>query len=480
MPTQATPALAALKSNLKLPSSWTLLLDKLPGLIAIREIDSGSCIYISPNVKQLLGYSAPAFMRKSNLSVNPLIHPDDVPTVLTMQQQALLRAKKNSNNSDSLVDYECRIKHKDGSWRHFQTTASIFTTTDAGRAETVIFVSYDITERKNQEQLIESIQRNFHYRFQALVEKSNVGVVLRDANLHYTYASPAVEQVFGYSIEEYLQLQLEDYMHPEDFARFKPLIEDMRRTPGKTITTPIRIYHKDGTTRWVEVTATNLLHDPIIQAVVSNFRDITEQHEASEALRTSQERLNLTMQASGIGTWDWDIATNTVTWSKRLEELFGLQPGRFQGTFESYQQLIHPDDREHLNRVVNLSQESGEIYQVEYRTIHPDGSIHWLLGIGKAFLDEEGNLIRMLGVTMNIDERTELQRRKDEFMAIASHELKTPVTSLKVFAQMLARRLEAAGLTEMSNHMRTMDTQLGKLSNLINDLLDATKIDAGA
>ena len=85
----------------------------------------------------------------------------------------------------------------------------------------------------------------------------------------------------------------------------------------------------------------------------------------------------------------------------------------------------------------------------------------------------------MLGAAMNIDERTELQRRKDEFMAIASHELKTPVTSLKVFAQMLARRLETAGLTEMSNHMRTMDTQLGKLSNLINDLLDATKIDAG-
>ena len=439
MPTQATPAVAALKFSPKLPSNWTLLLDKLPGLIAIREIDPDMCIYVSPNVKQLLGYSASAFLRKNNLSTNPIIHPDDATTVATMQQQALLRAKKNGNSSESLVDYECRIKHKDGSWRHFQTTASIFTNSDSGKAESVIFVSYDITERKNQEQLIESIQRNFHYRFQALVEKSNVGVVLRDANLRYTYASPAVEQVFGYPVEEYLHLRLEDYMHPEDFDRFKPLIEDMRCTPGMTITTPIRVYRKDGAMRWVEVTATNLLHDPIIQAVVSNFRDITEQHEASEALRTSQERLNLTMQASGIGAWDWDVATNTVTWSRRLEELFGLQPGEFQGTFEHYQRLLHPDDKDLLSQTIEHARKSGEIYEVEHRAIHPDGSTHWLLGIGKAFLDEQGNLIRMSGVTMNIDERTELQRRKDEFMAIASHELKTPVTSLKVFAQMLAR-----------------------------------------
>ncbi len=113
-------------------------------------------------------------------------------------------------------------------------------------------------------------------------------------------------------------------------------------------------------------------------------------------------------------------------------------------------------------------------YEKEY--IRKDGSRIPVL-VGKAFIRGKPGLI--IGLIIDLTERKRLERQKDDFISIASHELKTPVTSLKAYVQVLAKRLQKKGDTENADHLVKMDQQLNKLTNLIKDLLDVTKIEAG-
>lgn len=206
--------------------------------------------------------------------------------------------------------------------------------------------------------------------------------------------------------------------------------------------------------------------------------DVTAQVQSQTALKKSQEQLALAMEASQIGLWDWDIITQELVWSPKLQELYGLSEGTFAGTYAQYQSLIHPDDVVRVNAVVAQALDQKNTYQVEHRTIWPDGTVHWLLGMGKAFYDQN-IAVRMSGTCINIDHRKYLEHRKDDFLAIASHEFKTPVTSLKVYAQTLKREFASKGDLQSAEKFAKMDVQLDKLNGLVDDLLDVTKLEKG-
>ena len=127
--------------------------------------------------------------------------------------------------------------------------------------------------------------------------------------------------------------------------------------------------------------------------------------EAERALAVNQEYLTLALEAARIGAWQWDIKTGALTWSDSLEPLHGLAPGAFEGTFEAFLKLVHPADRDHVARAVNEAVERGTGYDAEFRVVWPDGSVHWMQGIGKVFRDEAGNPARMTGLGLDITER---------------------------------------------------------------------------
>ena len=181
-----------------------------------------------------------------------------------------------------------------------------------------------------------------------------------------------------------------------------------------------------------------------------------------------------------MGIWDFDLGTGKVIWSPELEKLFGLKPGEFKGGYEEYISLIHPDDRIGLQKTINDALKSGRQYQVEHRAVWPDGSLHWILGMGRAYYDPKTKKpIRMTGSSQNIDHRKMIEQRKDDFIGMASHELKTPVTSLKIFTQILRRQFESDGKKSSVKYLGKMDEQINKLTRLIRELLDVSKISAG-
>ncbi|HWH15392.1 MAG TPA: SpoIIE family protein phosphatase [Miltoncostaeaceae bacterium] len=124
-----------------------------------------------------------------------------------------------------------------------------------------------------------------------------------------------------------------------------------------------------------------------------------------EELRESRDRLQLALSAASMGIWDWDVATGTLTWSPGLEEIHGMAPGSFDGTFASFVDVVHPDDRARLQADIGGALETGRPFATEFRAVGFDGVVRWITGEGRVITGEDGRPVRMIGVGRDITAR---------------------------------------------------------------------------
>jgi PAS domain S-box-containing protein len=133
--------------------------------------------------------------------------------------------------------------------------------------------------------------------------------------------------------------------------------------------------------------------------------ELVERRRVEAELRQSEERLQLALAASRMGTWNWNIQMGTITWSDNVEALFGLEPGEFDGSFEMFVARLHPDDRDRVLTAIDHAVTTGENYDIEFRVVYPDGTIRWALSQGKVFYDQHGQPIQMAGIDLDITHR---------------------------------------------------------------------------
>ncbi|MBK8475659.1 MAG: PAS domain S-box protein [Opitutaceae bacterium] len=157
--------------------------------------------------------------------------------------------------------------------------------------------------------------------------------------------------------------------------------------------------------------ALNLMEDAVAarqrleNANIELQREIAERTRAEETLRQTQQRLELAQRAAGAGVWDWDMTTDRLQWSPELFVLFGLDPTRSQASLDTWQQLIHPDDREPATRRLEAAIREDTLLESEYRVILPDGRIRWIFAVGRTTYDAERRPVRMAGICLDITAR---------------------------------------------------------------------------
>ena len=217
--------------------------------------------------------------------------------------------------------------------------------------------------------------------------------------------------------------------------------------------------------------------------------------------RLSRGQLEVALEAGRMGTWEWDARSNQVVWSPQLEQIHGLSPGTFAGTFDAYFADVHPDDRERVQATIAASLEQGE-HHLEYRIIWPDGSLHWVEARGRVVPDEAGKPAGMRGVCLDVTARKQAEaererllaseqsareqaegalRVRDALVSFATHDLRNPLTAIKGQAQMLGRlaardRLTPEGLTA---GLAAIEVASKSMETLISELLDTVRLQAG-
>jgi PAS domain S-box-containing protein len=145
------------------------------------------------------------------------------------------------------------------------------------------------------------------------------------------------------------------------------------------------------------------------RALASLEQELIERERTEAALQGSQQRLRLALEASHMGTWDYDIASDHVEWSAEIASVVGAPLEVHTGSLADGFGHIHPEDRPTLERAVREAIEHGAGLQVESRVMDPSGRIRWLLAKGKVFRDEQGQAVRMTGIAMDISERKEAE-----------------------------------------------------------------------
>lgn len=146
------------------------------------------------------------------------------------------------------------------------------------------------------------------------------------------------------------------------------------------------------------------------------FCNVTERRHAEETLRQSEERLRLALAAGKAGVWDWDLSNNTINWSERIYEFFGLAPGTFGGKVEDFICQLHPEDRKRVQEAIRKAVEEHTPYEIEFRIVQPSGAVRWLSTNGRVIYDPDGNPVRMLGATSDTTERKAAEEERDRLL----------------------------------------------------------------
>lgn len=294
-------------------------------------------------------------------------------------------------------------------------------------------------------------------------------------------------------------------LHPEDRARTDEAIVNALYS-RTTYDIEFRTIWPDGTLHWVASTGRALYDsDGRPCRMIGVARDITERKFAEEKLHESENRAHLAIAAAGMGTWDWNLVTKSVKWSPQHNRLLGIDPAIEEGNYEIWAPHVHPDDipliQAELHRVID---ERIDL-TMEYRSIWPDGSVHWIAAYGRPVFDHDGKPIRMLGLIRDVTERKRTEetlreqqrqlqcaltaaerareeaeaagRAKDHFLAVLSHELRTPLTPvlMAVSAMQSQERLSEA----MRDALQMIRRNVQLEARLIDDLLDLVRIARG-
>jgi len=259
----------------------------------------------------------------------------------------------------------------------------------------VTVLTENITNRKEIEIKIEQSEE----RNRALIENITDAIILLDESLYPTYRSPSVTKILGFSLEEMSKKTIFDSIHPDDLPKSRTFFQKIYNRPGVPIQSQFRLLHKYGHYIWVEGTIINMLHNKSINAVIVNYRDITERKNFEEqqlliaSIVNSSDDAIISKNLNGIIT----------SWNKGAEKVLGYTVEEVIGRHIS---IIIPDDRKgEEETILQRIREGRSVDHYETRRVRKDGGIIDALLTISPITDSLGNIIGASKILRDITER---------------------------------------------------------------------------
>ena len=307
----------------------------------------------------------------------------------------------------------------------------------------------DVTERRRAESEIAE-------RFRLTFEQAAVGMAYADLSGRFTRVNSKMSDFLGYSVEELLHMNYRDITHPEDLPANIREVEELIDGKRDLFFREKRYVRQGGSIVWGKVSSSLLRRSDGTPAYTfAVIEDISDRKRTEEEVRVSRERLDLAMAAAHAGSFDWDLEKDRVQWSPELRRLHGLGPADFDGSYEAWLSLVHPDDRRSVALATRDALQTGQ-FDAEYRIQRPAGEVRWISARARVVYGRAGHASRILGINVDITERKEAEEA-----LLRSHE--------ELEAQVESR---TAALRTLSSHLlRAQDDERRRIARELHDSL---------
>jgi PAS domain S-box-containing protein len=223
------------------------------------------------------------------------------------------------------------------------------------------------------------------------------------------------------------------------------------------------------------------LADMISKLSYSNIklaRSLAERDVLTDSLRSNEARLRLALDAANSGNWEWDLQTNTYTWSNEVWGLYGLEPHSCEPSYETWLATVYPPDRELAQKVVAEAVRTGTELNLEYRVLDAGGKTRWLMARGRPVCDANGYPVRFVGIVMDINERKRSEAallQSDKLASVGrmattiAHEINNPLAAVTNTVYIARHRVETPH--SVRQDLEVADAELRRIAHITRQAL---------
>jgi len=321
-----------------------------------------------------------------------MVHPDDRAEVEAEINRSVAEGERYSKTH--------RIVRPSGEIRTVQQLGEV-TRDRSGRPVRFFGTVQDITDLRRAEDAKRRSEAWFRTGFIA----GGAGLVVADAAGRYLSANPAFCKLVGYSEAELRGMSTRELTHPDDRDSHVRIWQRLVAGEAETNAREKRYLTRSGDTVWA-IAAAAVFQDPADGEVyvISNIQDITERKLAEQALAEREKRMRVAQKLANMGSWERDLDSSVIKWSDQLYEIFGLEPGSYDGTYETFISMVHPDDRSTALQRRRVRNNRDDPSNFNFRIIRPDGEIRYVRTERRIENDSEGRPKRAIGIMQDVTE----------------------------------------------------------------------------
>jgi PAS domain S-box-containing protein len=352
-----------------------------------------------------------------------------------------------------------------------------------GKVIGIVGVATDVTERKKAENALRASKE----KYRLLIENSHDIIYTLSSEGIFTFVSPAWTLLLGHPITQVVGQPFQQFVHPDDIPGCMKLLQSVIKTGQRQEDVEYRVRHVDGSWRW-HISSGDVFKDSAGSFVYHGIaRDITEQKKAENALAIEHKHLETVTSHIGVGLALISKDYHTLWTNNVLNSIFGETEGEICYSTYNHQSVICP-----WCGVQRVFQNNEEKVETEAHGFDKDGKEVWSQIISTPVRDENGLIIAALEVVVPITERKQAEAKmvelealkiinqaKSELLANVSHELRTPLASIKGFIETLIETDVKWSKEQQMDFLQSANKQADRLTLLIKDLLDMSRIDSG-
>jgi PAS domain S-box-containing protein len=308
-------------------------------------------------------------------------------------------------------------------------------------------------------------------RFEATFNLTTAASKIIDSDLTIIRVNKALTELLGYTDDELVGTRIMDHACQDNKRHWTDLQDAMWHHGQQNFQLDACLIKKDRTLCWVHVT-TILFKENGVSYGYTILDDFTDW----KKLQESELRLTMALKYSKMAVWELDLAARSITRSEGFDQLFGYQDSVTDWTQEKLLDMFLPEDRLELKEIIERIKPDQHLeYQGRIKT--PEGIVKWISFQGQAERTTNGRE-RLLGTLYDITRDKLAEREKDDFISIASHELKTPLTALKGSLQLLERMKEAP-TSQLPRLLDRAGKSMNRVTALVDELLNASRMSEG-